>query len=136
MGINDLSILPGAGGTSLGDRFTNSLAALTAGGKASATGVAAGKTAAAPGDDQDAVVRAAKDFESVLVQKLLEEMKNTIPDSGLNEDGASKQMQDMFWLYMGQTVGQQGGLGLWKQMVRQLQTPTAKQAGVNVETLR
>jgi peptidoglycan hydrolase FlgJ len=118
MGINDLSILTGANGPSLSGGVTSPLAA------------------AKGGDDQAAVVKAAKDFESVLVQKLMEEMKNTIPESGLTEDGASKQMQDLFWLYMGQTVGQQGGLGLWKQMVRQLQKPGANQAGANVETLR
>lgn len=118
MSINDLSILPGGNGPSLSGSVTNPLAAAKSGG------------------DQAAVVRAAKDFESVLVQKLMEEMKNTIPESGLTEDGASKQMQDLFWLYLGQNVGQQGGLGLWKQMVRQLRTPEAKAAGANVETLR
>jgi len=34
-----------------------------------------------------------KDFESVFINKLLEEMKNTIGDWGFEKDGASKQVQ-------------------------------------------
>ena len=42
----------------------------------------------------------AKDFESVLLNKLLDEMKNSIVDWGLDKDAASKQIQGIFWLYL------------------------------------
>jgi len=60
--------------------------------------------------------QAAKDFESVLLNKLLDEMKNTIGDWGFDEDGVSKQVQGIFWLYLAQDIANQGGLGLWKDI--------------------
>jgi len=64
--------------------------------------------------------KSAKDFESVLLYRMLEEMKRTIPDSGLLETGTSEQVQDIFWYYLAQEVASQGGLGLWKEFHKQL----------------
>jgi len=58
----------------------------------------------------------AKDFESVLINKLLDEMKNTIGDWGFEKDGICKQAQGIFWLYLAQDIANQGGLGLWKDI--------------------
>jgi Rod binding domain-containing protein len=58
----------------------------------------------------------AKDFESLLLHKLLEEMKNTIGDWGFSKDGVSKQMQGIFWLQLAQDIADKGGLGLWKNI--------------------
>jgi Rod binding domain-containing protein len=58
----------------------------------------------------------AKDFESVLLTKLLDEMKNSIVDWGLEKDAASKQIQGIFWLYLARDVANNGGLGLWKDI--------------------
>jgi len=58
----------------------------------------------------------AKDFESVLLNKLLDEMKNTIGDWGFDKDGASKQVQGMFWLYLAQDIANNGGLGMWRDI--------------------
>jgi len=58
----------------------------------------------------------AKDFESVLLNKLLDEMKNTIGDWGFDKDGICKQVQGIFWLYLVQDIANQGGLGLWKDI--------------------
>lgn len=63
--------------------------------------------------------RAAKDFESVLLQKLMEEMKDTIPDSGLLDSGVTKQVQGIFWDHLAQDIARQGGIGLWKQLYTQ-----------------
>ncbi len=58
----------------------------------------------------------AKDFESVLLNKLLDQMKNTIGDWGFEKDGASEQVQGLFWLYLSQDVANSGGIGLWKDI--------------------
>jgi Rod binding domain-containing protein len=62
---------------------------------------------------------AAKDFESVLIYRMLMEMKRTIPKGGLLNSPATDQMQDMFWLHLADELSRQGGLGLWKQLHRQ-----------------
>ena len=71
-------------------------------------------------DEIQQVERTAKHFESLLVTRMVESMRKSIPDSNLTEDSASGQMQDMFWHFMGQEIGNQGGLGLWKQVMRQI----------------
>lgn len=63
-------------------------------------------------------VQLAKDFESVLLTQLFDEMKNTIGDWGFEQDGASKQVQGMFWLYLARDVADKGGFGLWKDIYR------------------
>ncbi len=60
----------------------------------------------------------AKDFESVLLSKLLDEMKNTIGDWGFDKDGASKQIQGIFWLYLARDIANNGGFGLWKDIYK------------------
>ena len=63
-----------------------------------------------------ALRRAARDFESILLHKLLQEMKNTIPDSGLAGSGATKQLQGLFWSFLARDLAEKGGLGLWKDL--------------------
>ena len=79
--------------------------------------------------DLKAAEKAAKDFESVLLYKLMEEMKRTVPESGLLDSGASKQVEGIFWFYLAQEVADNGGLGLWKDvykdMVGTTSTPNA-----------
>ena len=58
----------------------------------------------------------AKNFESVLIHKLLEEMKNTIEDWGFGEDKASEQVKGIFWMYLAQDIADKGGFGLWKDV--------------------
>jgi len=74
----------------------------------------------------------AKDFESVLLSKLIDEMKNSIVDWGLEKDAASKQTQGIFWLYLGRDIANNGGLGLWKDIYQFLsqseQTNTVQQS--------
>ena len=66
-------------------------------------------------------VKAAKDFEAVLLNQLMETMQATIPESGLFEDGTSKQVQSIFWSYLSQDAADKGGMGLWKDLYRQLE---------------
>ena len=68
--------------------------------------------------------QAAKDFESVLLHKVLQSMKDTIGDWGSDEDGTSKQTRDLFWMYLARDLAEHGGFGLWKDiqhMVRRYQ---------------
>lgn len=65
-------------------------------------------------DSQERKKQIAKDFESVLLHKLLEEMKNTIGDWGFDKDGVSTQVQGIFWLHLAREIANQGGFGLWK----------------------
>ena len=58
----------------------------------------------------------AKDFESVLLNKLLDQMKNTIGDWGFEKDGPASQVQGIFWFYLAQDMANSGGVGLWKDM--------------------
>ncbi len=58
----------------------------------------------------------AKDFESVLLTRLLDEMKNSIGDWGFDKDGPSKQIQGIFWLYLARDIANNGGIGLWKDI--------------------
>ncbi|MHC4482151.1 MAG: hypothetical protein ACYSW4_01240 [Planctomycetota bacterium] len=58
----------------------------------------------------------AKDFESILLSKLLDEMKNTIGDWGFDKEGVSKQVQGIFWLYLARDIADKGGFGLWKDI--------------------
>ena len=67
--------------------------------------------------------QAAKDFESVLLGKLLDEMKNSIGDWGFEESGASKQIEGIFWLYLARHLADNGGLGLWKDIYQTLTNP-------------
>ncbi|MBS3734230.1 MAG: hypothetical protein KGY99_04815 [Phycisphaerae bacterium] len=74
--------------------------------------------ARAAADKASSPDQAAKDFESVLLGKLLDEMKRTIPDSGLLSGGITKQVQDIFWMYLARDLADSGGLGLWKDISR------------------
>jgi len=56
--------------------------------------------------------QAAKDFEALLIHKMLQQMADTVPDSPLLNEGAGKQVRDMFWYYLAQDLADKGGLGL------------------------
>lgn len=64
----------------------------------------------------------AKDFEAVFIEKLLDEMKNTIGDWGLEHDGAFNQMQGLFWMHLARDVSDKGGMGLWKDIYQSLES--------------
>jgi len=60
----------------------------------------------------------AKDFESVLLSKLVDEMKETIGQGFEEEDVAAGQVKGLFWLYLSRDLADKGGLGLWKDLSR------------------
>ncbi|MGE5294673.1 MAG: hypothetical protein ACM3VT_07580 [Solirubrobacterales bacterium] len=62
-----------------------------------------------------------KDFESVLLTKVFEEVQKSIEESGFDEeDGGAEQVRGLFWFYLAQDVGEKGGFGLWKDIYQQL----------------
>jgi len=73
-----------------------------------------------PGDME----RASKDFESVLLNQLMQEMSRTIPDSGLTSSGISKQIKSIFWSFLAEEVADNGGLGLWRDIQRYCTGPS------------
>ena len=62
----------------------------------------------------------AKDFESIFINKLLDEMKNTIGDWGDEKDGVSEQIDGIFWLYLARDIADNGGFGMWKDIYKSL----------------
>lgn len=62
----------------------------------------------------------AKDFESVFINKLLDEMKNTIGDWGLEKDSVTKQVNGIFWSHLSQDIAKNGGFGMWKDIKQSL----------------
>jgi len=60
----------------------------------------------------------AKNFESVFIQRLLEEMKNSIGDWGFEKDGTSKQVQGIFWMHLAQDMANNGGFGMWEDIYK------------------
>jgi len=75
---------------------------------------------AADSESRKEMIQAAKDFESVLLDRLFQEMKRTIPDSQLLGGTGSGQVWDLFWSQLARDVAGRGGLGLWKQMLGQI----------------
>jgi len=68
--------------------------------------------------------QAAKDFESVLIDRLLTEMKKTIVDWSSDADAGgaiAEQIQGIFWLYLARDIANNGGFGLWKDICRSLE---------------
>ena len=71
----------------------------------------------------------AKDFESVLLNKLFDQMSKSVGNWGFDKDGSSEQIQGIFWLYLARDIANNGGMGLWKDIYKSLtasdQTDTA-----------
>jgi len=110
------------------DAISNPLSVLGPLEAADAAATRAARAAEAPPDA--AGIKAAKDFESVLLHKLLQEMARTVDDSPILDDSAGKQVKDMFWYYLAQDLADKGGLGLWKQIAGQNGYAEARQGDV------
>lgn len=58
----------------------------------------------------------AKDFESVLLNKLLDVMNSTIGDWGFEKENSFTQVQSIFSMFLAQDIASNGGLGLWEDI--------------------
>lgn len=79
-------------------------------------------------------VQVAKDFESVLLTKVVEEMGKTVETSGI-DDAGGEQVYDLFYSQLGQDLAAKGGFGLWKQIAHQIGAPASAPEPVQ-ETLQ
>jgi Rod binding domain-containing protein len=77
------------------------------------------------GSSEESKKQLAKDFEAILLNRMLEQMKGTIGNWGFEKDGAAEQVQGIFWFFLAQHVADSGGLGLWKDVYRMM-TETAQ----------
>ena len=55
-------------------------------------------------------------FESILLNKVLDEMQNTIGDWGFEKDGPFRQVKGIFYMFLGRDIANNGGIGLWKNI--------------------
>ena len=84
---------------------------------------AAGKTGnlkssgVASADDKK-TEKIARDFESVLLTKVLEEMQNTVSQFSTEEEAGSGQIKGLFTIFLARDMSDKGGLGLWKDLNR------------------
>lgn len=62
--------------------------------------------------------KVAQDFEALLIEKLMQEMQNTIPDFGMFSSAGMKQIKSMFWSFLSEQVAQNGGMGLGDDLYR------------------
>ena len=69
--------------------------------------------------DDEKKKKIARDFESIFLSQILDKMKDTIPDSE-DEDPSAGQIKDMYWSFMGQAIADEGGLGLWEQIYKDI----------------
>jgi Rod binding domain-containing protein len=71
-----------------------------------------------PGDEvkqQEKLKKVAHDFETVFLHQVMNVMKDSVPDEE-TEDSSGEQIQGMYWSFMAQAIGEQGGTGLWKDI--------------------
>ena len=61
-----------------------------------------------------------KGFESVLIEKMLDEMKNTIGQWDEDKDPAENQIFGIFSYHMADHISKEGGFGLWKDVYESL----------------
>ena len=71
----------------------------------------------ATSDTDKKTEKAAKDFESVLLTKVLEGMENTVNQfSAEDKEAGSEQVKGLFTLFLARDMADKGGLGLWKDL--------------------
>ncbi len=59
----------------------------------------------------------AKDFESILLTQLFNQVQESIGDLGFDEeDGTSGQVRGLFWSFLARDVADKGGFGLWQDI--------------------
>ena len=66
--------------------------------------------------DADKKEEYSKKFEAVFIQRLFEEMKNTVVNWDEEKDGTSQQIDGLFWMKLAEGIADKGGFGMWKDI--------------------
>lgn len=85
----------------------------------------------APVADKRKIEAAARQFESILIAKWLEEAQNsfaTVPGESEDEDPGADQLRDMSVQFLAEGISSAGGLGIARLLSQQLQEPKAAQS--------
>lgn len=61
----------------------------------------------------------AKEFEGIFVRQLLERMQQSIPEDE-EEDSSTKQIKSMFWSFLGDSIAENGGFGMWEDIYEKM----------------
>ena len=115
--MSEIGSFPSSMGAQLWGQLSAQAATARKGASAGGSGPAPAEATPKAGPD---AIEALKQFEGVLLHRLIGAMRESVPDGGLFEDPSGKQMQDLFWFQMTEEMTRQGGLGMWKQLARQL----------------
>jgi hypothetical protein len=84
---------------------------------------------------QQKIEKVAKDFEGIFVRQIMDVMRKTVDESGLGGDASSKQIRDMYWMFLGDQVAPTGSLGMWKQIAADIAESQQPLSGSTLETL-
>jgi Rod binding domain-containing protein len=78
---------------------------------------------AAAGASDEKKKQLAKEFETVFISKMFDQVKESIGSLSLDEEeeGISDQVDGLFWMYLAQDLGDKGGFGMWKDIYRHFQ---------------
>lgn len=81
------------------------------------------------GKDEEKIKALSKDFESVLVYKLLSEMKSTIGEWGFEKETGTEQIDSLFSMFLSEHIAKNGGVGLWKTIYQSLKSAESETSG-------
>ncbi|NLW83481.1 MAG: hypothetical protein GXY41_03605 [Phycisphaerae bacterium] len=65
----------------------------------------------------------AQQFETIFLHQILKQMKESVDYGSFDEeDESGEQIQSLYWSFMADNIGSQGGLGFWKTIYNDLAT--------------
>ena len=82
---------------------------------------------------------AAKQFEGLLLQQVFKQMKEATEQLESEEDegeaAVGEQYKSMFWTFLGQSVTEQGGFGMWESIYDQMAAQAVQTSDVKFSGL-
>lgn len=84
--------------------------------------------------DREKLVQAAQGFESILLTRLLNEMKETIGEWGMEQENSTQQIQGLFWMQLAEKLADEGGIGLGRQMLAAFESPPVSNTNSELDT--
>lgn len=67
-------------------------------------------------------IKTAKNFESLFLKQLVNQMKSTVDEEGLFDDPVGGQIRDMFYSFLSDDISDKGGFGMWKEIYNMMDT--------------